>query len=90
METVKEFLINNMPNTFRACFTVVRKEGRAYIAGRIVMCDCLDNILEQSGLMELPSERLHQIAGSLNILQPERRQFSQAVDLLSESEALIA
>ena len=37
METVNDFLISNMPNRFFASFTLVKRDGRAFIAGRIIM-----------------------------------------------------
>jgi len=84
MDKMKAFLCENMPHGFKVRFTVKRAEGKAAIAGEIVMCDPVGQAEEKSSLLFLSPEQLHDAAYSLSILQPDKNEFFSALDMVLE------
>ena len=82
MNEMKEFLRQNMPCSYQVRFTLVRRPQRAVIAGEIVMCDGVGDMLEKSDMLYLTPKELYKAAEEMNILRPSREEFSSALEMI--------
>ena len=82
MNEVKEFLRQNMPFNYQVRFTLVRRSQRAVIAGEIVMCDGVGDIIEKSDMLYLSPKALYKAVEDMNYLKPGREEFFSALDMI--------
>lgn len=79
MQTINEFLSENMPLDYRACFTLRIKNNCARIAGSIAVCDAIGNIIAREDNIECEPQMLIEAALRLNRCQPDIGRLSEAV-----------
>lgn len=79
MQEINEFLSENMPLDYRACFTLKIRNNCAGIVGSIVVCDALGNVLAREDGIECEPQLLLEAALRLNRRQPDYRRLSQEV-----------
>ena len=89
MSEMKEFLRENMPPRYQVRFTLERRAQSAVIAGEIVMCDGVGDIIEKSERLYLSPRELFQAVEDMNHLRPKREEFFAALKVVLDKKAFL-
>lgn len=79
MHTVNEFVSENLPLDYRACFTLKIKNNCARIVGSIAVCDALGSVVAREDNIECDPQILLEAAFRLNERQPGTKQLFENI-----------